>query len=99
MIGRAIELRQSIPWANASAVWMVDDPNRPGEMKVRPGARNGLVLLLLFAVAVAGGYYFWVTHPGLLGGEDKPRGSLLAVGKVTPKQSEPIVVPLPPEPK
>jgi hypothetical protein len=58
LIGKAIELRQSIPWANPSQIVLLDDPRRPGKKKVRSGARNVFVLMLLGAVAT-GAFYVW----------------------------------------
>jgi hypothetical protein len=52
MIGKAIELRNSIPWANPSQIMLLDDPRRPGAKKVRPAARN--VIIAILSVAVVG---------------------------------------------
>jgi hypothetical protein len=61
LIGKAIELRQSIPWANPSAVLLLADPKRPGKMRVRPSARNVLIAFLL-AIIAGGAAYIW-RHP------------------------------------
>jgi hypothetical protein len=58
LIGKAVELRNSIPWANPSMFVLLEDPKKPGKKTVRPGARNFFVVLLLIAVAV-GGVYVW----------------------------------------
>jgi hypothetical protein len=58
LIGKAVELRQSIPWANPSQILLLDDPKRPGKKKVRSGARNTFVIILLLTVGGAA-FYEW----------------------------------------
>lgn len=47
LIGKAVELRNSIPWANPSQIVLLEDPRRPGKKKVRPVARIVIALLVL----------------------------------------------------
>lgn len=56
MIGKAVELRESIPWASASAVILVDDG--AGRKKLRVGRTIALSVVL---IAVVGGSYLWLT--------------------------------------
>src|SRR6185295_5272135 len=54
LIAKAVELRNSIPWASASQVILLEDPKRPGVKKLRTAARNvGLALI------AAVGLYAW----------------------------------------
>src|SRR5579871_3543523 len=52
LIGKAVELRDSIPWASASAVVVLRDPD--GKRRARPGGVLGT--LVVVAVLIGGGY-------------------------------------------
>src|SRR5205823_2601390 len=60
LIGKAVELRNSIPWANPSAIMLLDDPRRPGKKKVRPVA--GVVIAVLSVAVVVETIYLLTRH-------------------------------------
>lgn len=84
MIGRAIELRESIPWASASAVMLVDDGS--GKKRLRVG--RVLALSVALVATLAGGY-LWLNGslatamtkgPEITAEVTKPAGSGLRRG-------------------
>jgi outer membrane biosynthesis protein TonB len=88
LIGKAVELRQSIPWANPSQILLLEDPKRPGKKKVRSGARNAFVVMLLLTVG-GGAFYEW-RYPR----EVKQVDVYEVV--VAPPETKPIEAPKPP---
>lgn len=88
LIGKAVELRNSIPWANPSAVMLLDDPRRPGKRKVRPAARN--VVIAVLALGIAGETAYLLTRP-----EKAPVFEVV----IAPPETKPLAEVKPPKPK
>jgi hypothetical protein len=78
LIGKAIELRDSIPWASASAVVMVRDPE--GKTKARP---KGIAIVGAAAAVIAVGGYFVFRSP------PKKAEPVVAVATPPPPAAEP----------
>jgi hypothetical protein len=84
LIGKAVELRDSIPWATASAVVMVRDEG--GKPKPRPKGIAGVVLG--FALFVLGAYF-------LFRSPSKPAEPVVAEASPPPSASKPEPPPAP----
>jgi hypothetical protein len=82
LIGKAIELRDSIPWATASAVVMVRDAE--GKQKPRP---KGIASMAAAAAILAVGGYFLFRSP--------PKRVEAVAAAVTPPPSEVAPAPAP----
>jgi hypothetical protein len=102
LIGKAIELRNSIPWANPSAIVLLDDPRRPGKKKVRPWARWAVIAL---SVALAGETVYVLTRKNEVyevvtaPPDTKPIAKPVVKAEATPPAPAPKPVEKPPPPK
>jgi hypothetical protein len=85
LIGKALDLRSSIPWASASAVILVEDTR--GRKKVRPA---GLLSVLVVLGAIVGGAWF------LFKGMDEAPGKPEPVVQAPPVDVPPVVRTAPP---
>lgn len=98
LIGKAIELRNSIPWANPSQILLLDDPGWPGRKKVRPVA--GVVIGVL-SVALAAETLYLLTRrdppPHVIEVATSP--PQITSAEKTPEKPEPIAKTDPPAPK